>query len=672
MRVLAVLTMTAPTKPRVDPARSRGLRRARKLDAALPELSITAMPAAIDAIHFLALMTRSRQALVDAGKLAPKFLCHRQAFTTAYAELGYYRRLAAGGECGGTIGTSMPQLVAGLHKLHPRWDMSGGSFAARDRHHAAVRKRLRELADMGVLRWRAGTDDEGEERRTEIYLLAAPAVSAEELEAAARQLVRWQARYGLALNSGSSTQVRNAAGHGRPLSASERQRRGVQHTKKAATARRLRTQLSATISKTAPPSGALRNVTEQQTPSQNTSVSDRTRVTRARVSGARHASAALNGDQQDKTAAIEKGVGPVQPSRSTESDSVSSPEPAAVGSSEPLFGSAEWEQALIARVAARQAERASLIAAVAGQVQARAVEVSGWTLGREWPRRLLAEAWVVARYGAHAAAESGTSSAGPLSDEDYARLRRAVARYERNAAGRLDGWPERGLAALMHLGVLAAGGELARGPRLVAVAIARLDAESRRMRARVSADSVRRVDGAAERAGRRRHPDPAPAAPGRVCFRSTTPGDRWPAWILLAGRSEPTFDKDGLVLDDELVAIYAPAANTDAYRMALRDAYLLAGVRLPYELDGRVEMAMREDGRLERRARAERPAVEELELRELAHRAGESISVLRGLSPSYRQAWLQRARRADADQARADAAALREQIRERYERGGER
>jgi hypothetical protein len=284
----------------------------------------------------------------------------------------------------------------------------------------------------------------------------------------------------------------------------------------------------------------------------------------------------------------------------------------------------------------------------------------------------LAEAWVVARYGAHAAAESGTSSAGPLSDEDYARLRRAVARYERNAAGRLDGWPERGLAALMHLGVLADGGELARGPRLVAVAIVRLDAESRRMRARVSADSVRRVDGAAERAGRRRQPDPAPAAPGRVCFRSTTPGDRWPVWILLAGRSEPTFDKDGLVLDDELVAIYAPAANTDAYRMALRDAYLLAGVRLPYELDGRVEMAMREDGRLERRARPERPAVEELELRELAHRAGESISVLRGLSPSYRQAWLQRARRADADQARADAAALREQIRERYERGGER
>ena len=92
---------------------------------------------------------------------------------------------------------------------------------------------------MGLLRWRIGTDLDGEERRTELELRPAPEVSAEELQAAARHLERWQARYGPALNTGSKTGIRNAAGHGRPLSASERQRRGCQRARAAAASRQV-------------------------------------------------------------------------------------------------------------------------------------------------------------------------------------------------------------------------------------------------------------------------------------------------------------------------------------------------------------------------------------------------------------------------------------------------
>jgi hypothetical protein len=148
-----------------------------------------------------------------------------RAFKSCYAELGYLRRLAAAGRAGGTVVTSMRQLVAGLAALHPAWRIDGGEgWEDRDRHHRTVRRRLDALQAMGLLRWRIGTNPDGEERRTELELRPAPDASAEELHAAARHLERWQARYGLALNTGSSTGIRNAAGHGRTISASERQR----------------------------------------------------------------------------------------------------------------------------------------------------------------------------------------------------------------------------------------------------------------------------------------------------------------------------------------------------------------------------------------------------------------------------------------------------------------
>ena len=131
------------------------------------------------------------------GELAPGRLYDVRAFKSCYAELGYLRRLAAAGRAGGTVVTSMRQLVAGLAALHPAWRIDGGEgLEDRDRHHRAVRRRLDALQAMGLLRWRIGTDLDGEERRTELELRPAPEVSAEELQAAARHLERWQARYG--------------------------------------------------------------------------------------------------------------------------------------------------------------------------------------------------------------------------------------------------------------------------------------------------------------------------------------------------------------------------------------------------------------------------------------------------------------------------------------------
>ena len=95
----------------------------------------------------------------------------------------------------------------------------------------------------------------------------------------------------------------------------------------------------------------------------------------------------------------------------------------------------------MARVRAREAQRRPVLEAIAEQAAGRALEVAGWGLERSWPVGRLREAWVVARWGALAAADGGPSRAGPLYGEDYARLRRAVARYERNRTAAPDGLP---------------------------------------------------------------------------------------------------------------------------------------------------------------------------------------------------------------------------------------
>ncbi|MGO9957866.1 MAG: hypothetical protein ACLP50_18165 [Solirubrobacteraceae bacterium] len=206
----------------------------------MPDVAPTSMPGPVDAVHLLALLTRVRAGRVAAGELSARRRHDVRAFKTAYAELGYLRRLAAAGRHGGTVLTSMRQLVAGLARIHPAWDMTGDAFEARDRHYKAVRRRLRDLQAMGLIDCRIGHDLDGEERRAEIELKPTPRVDAQELAAAAATLARWRDRYGPGLNTGSRTGIHNAARHGRPLTASERQRRGSHHTRQAAMARRSR------------------------------------------------------------------------------------------------------------------------------------------------------------------------------------------------------------------------------------------------------------------------------------------------------------------------------------------------------------------------------------------------------------------------------------------------
>lgn len=135
---------------RANPARARGLRRAARYRAPCAPAGWTALPAPVDAVSVLALLTRVRAERVAAGEISARRLYDVRAFKSAYAELGYLRTLTRR-PTGGTIVTSMPQLVAGLARLHPAWTMDGEKFADRDRHHSAVRRRLGDLQAMGLL-----------------------------------------------------------------------------------------------------------------------------------------------------------------------------------------------------------------------------------------------------------------------------------------------------------------------------------------------------------------------------------------------------------------------------------------------------------------------------------------------------------------------------------------
>jgi hypothetical protein len=598
------------------------------------------MPAAVEPVHLLALLTRVRADRVAAGQLAAARLHDVRAFKTAYAELGYLRRLAAAGRAGGTVVTSMRQLVAGLAVLHPAWRIDGGEgWEDRDRHHRTIRRRLDALQAMGLLRWRIGTDTDGEERRTEFELQPAPDVSADELKTAACCLERWQVRYGPAMNTGSKTGIRNAAGHGRPLSASERQRCGCQRARAAAASRQRR---GDSKSNSTPPFGAPappeNNTVIARNASELSDACQRTSVTRANATTAFSDSTALKTPKttgsEERGAAL-RGEG--------------------AGSLEGAVGSGWDPEAIVARVMAREAQRRPVLEAIAGQAAGRAVEVAEWGLGRAWAFGRLREAWVVARYGPTAAANCGAAGAGPLCGEDYARLRRAVARYERNHTAAPEGYPAGGLGALLHLGALAGVGDLPGGPRTLRYAVGALDQLSRRMRAIATADSATHAQHASQRARRRREPPPRAL---QLVFRSS----RWPAWVATDEHQTPIFDRLGMLTLNHQARGGVPPIDSDQYRMIVRDAYLLAGKQLPVDVDARKLMALRHQGKLEPAVRRRAPSDEQRELGELAHRTGQPTSRLAGLSPGYRQAWLVQLRQHDAQRARREIIAFKQQI----------
>ncbi len=228
-----------------------------------------------------------------------------------------------------------------------------------------------------------------------------------------------------------------------------------------------------------------------------------------------------------------------------------------------------------------------------------------------------------------------------------------MARYERNHTARPDGYPSGGLGALLYLGALAGAGELPGGPRTLRYAVGALDQLSRRMRAIATADSAARCDSAAERAQRRR--EPAPRAL-QLSFRA-----KWPPWVVTDHDGNPVFDQLGMLRLDAS-ARYVPPVGSDAYRIVVRDAYLLAGKQLPVDVDGRKLMALRHQRQIPPADRRPVRSDDQRQVAELAHRTGEPVSLLLRLSPVYRQSWLAQLRRSEADRTRREMVAFRAEI----------
>lgn len=619
--------------PSANPAKLRGLRRARSQRAPCEPVAPTPMPAPVDAATILALQTRVRATRVATGEITTSRLYDVRAFKSVYAELEYLRRLAAAGRHGGTVVTSMPQLVAGLAALHPAWKMTGDPFADRDRHQQSVRRRLRDLAAMGLIDWRVGIDADGEEARTEIELRAAPEVLEDELQTARAKLRAWKTRHGRALNTGSRTGIRNAAKHGRPLSASERQRRGVVHTRARAAARRGDRDDLSTIS--APPCGA--SASPQNSPS-NTHLTDT-----QQFAGRTGACVRERSDATPPPESISLSAAP-QRDR-TASSSGSSPGGAGV----------PWdESALLERVATRQAAREPVLEVIAAQATSRASEVASWSVDRGWPAGRVREAWVVARWGARTAAELGAAAAGVLGSEDRERLARAACRYEQHAGSRPTGWPAGAAGALLHIAMEAASRDAR--PELVAYGVRRLDQVSRRMRAVATAEDPERIARAARRAERRN----PPAEPARLAFRHAD-APQAPSWWATGGPDgDPQFGADGYLQAQPGLPV---PADRQLRRDSDRDTVLMAGWWPTAELDGRQAMA---DGHRDPAARTstlplvpgpERDVGEhrDVDALELARRTGLGLGDVERLAPDLRDQLLHQLR-ADEQRQQHDRA----------------
>ena len=329
---------------------------------------------------------------VAIGELDAVRLYDLRGFKSTWAELAYLHRLAAGGRHGGTVATSMRQLVTGVAPLHPAWKLSGDRWEDRDRHHSAVRRRLSTLAAAQLLRWRVGLDEDLEERRTELELLPVPELREEELATAAARLARWEARYGPQLNTPSPIAISDVKQVAAPLSAPQRQRRGCERARRSAEVRR-RDRASQTI--TAPPFGT------PTTPENNNLEFSSNQPQLRHVY-----------ENRTRAGAHEDAL------RSSHPPTPAQPDKAATKSQESKPGgpSSDWQQEIVERVEARRA----IFALREQQAIRRATEVAGWGIGREWPTIRLKEAWVVARHGATEAALHGGRAAGPVARERVA------------------------------------------------------------------------------------------------------------------------------------------------------------------------------------------------------------------------------------------------------------
>ena len=298
-------------------------------------------------------------------------------------------------------------------------------------------------------------------------------------------------------------------------------------------------------------------------------------------------------------------------------------------------------------------QRRPVLEAIAEQAADRALEVASWGLSRSWPVGRLREAWVVARWSPLAAADGGPSRAGPLYGEDYARLRRAVARYERNQTAAPAGYPSGGLGALLHVAALAGAGEVAGGPRTLRYAVGALDHLSRRMRAVATADSAEHARRAAGRARRRREPARRALA---LTFRQA-----WPPWVLLDERGQPTFDRLGMLRLDPQARWCRRSAATRTGWSFVTPICWRAGCRWSTSTAAR-RCRCATSGELPPAVRRAVLSDDQREVAELAHRTGQPLGVLVRLAPGYRQAWLARLRVQEAQRAWREIVAFKAQI----------
>ncbi|MDP8910218.1 MAG: hypothetical protein M3N47_14130, partial [Chloroflexota bacterium] len=153
-----------------------------------------------------------------------------------------------------------------------------------------------------------------------------------------------------------------------------------------------------------------------------------------------------------------------------------------------------------------------------------------------------------------------------------------------------------------------------------------------------------------------------------VADRVSHPGPRWPRCVQLDEHGQP------LIVNGELLLHggWAPPANSDEYRIVLRDAYLLSRGHLAPHVDGRAQMAINTErltgGRIGRAAAGPYPDDRDRHDRvdrdvlELARRAGISLADAQHISPDVRSDVLAQLRLRDAETIRDQAAELRHRL----------
>lgn len=419
-------------------------------------------------LEVLALLARVRRAT----GLAP---WHLGWFKRIYCTYRYLQRLARvdGGRRGAVIATSMPQLVRGLAPALG-WTVMQDRFADRDRHHASVRRWLEALQAAGLIRWRAGENEEGEFCRTEITLLPAAELEAVELAAAEARWRAWRRRYGPGFETGAQRCLGDV--FARVYAPAAARRREI--ATRRGQAIRLARETAPTV--LAPPFGALPDGREN--PPRSAQTNDQGPPLAAET-GAR-ASAHVTGTSDDvvpgaiaplgsatgETAGTERastrshGSAQAHP-RAHRDRRAGRPPHSFRAATDPAPADPLPEGRVVeARVSVRLAASAWRRTKAARQACERAKALFSAAPGERHGLAALREAWVVYRFGtdirpdlttpksgAERIGDHGHADAGPRTAGQLERARAAIAAYERYADYRPAAWPRSGAATLCAL-----------------------------------------------------------------------------------------------------------------------------------------------------------------------------------------------------------------------------